>query len=103
MDLDRQSDIAALDTTLTTVERVLDVDGLRARIEQLEHEASDPKLWDDQPTPRKVTSELSHAQGELRRVEACAGAWRTCRCSTSWPPRRKGRRRQRPSSTRMPN
>ena len=35
MDLDRQSDIAALDTTLTTVERVLDVDGLRAKIEKL--------------------------------------------------------------------
>ena len=69
MDLDRQSEIAALDTTLTTVERVLDVDALRGRIEKLEHEASDPNLWDDQPRAQKVTSELSHAQGELRRVE----------------------------------
>ena len=69
VDLDRQSDIAALDTTLTTVERVLDVDELRARIEKLEHEASDPKLWDDQNNAQKVTSDLSHAQGELRRVE----------------------------------
>ena len=48
MDLDRQADIAALDSTLTTVERVLDVEGLRARIAKLEDEASDPKLWDDQ-------------------------------------------------------
>lgn len=69
VDLDRQSDIAALDTTLTTVERVLDVDGLRASIDKLEHEASDPNLWDDQAHAQKVTSELSHAQGELRRVE----------------------------------
>ncbi|BBZ74738.1 peptide chain release factor 2 [Mycolicibacterium anyangense] len=69
MDLDRQSDIAALDTTLTTVERVLDVDGLRAKIEKLEHEAADPNLWNDQNHAQKVTSELSHAQGELRRVE----------------------------------
>ncbi|HEV7422872.1 MAG TPA: peptide chain release factor 2 [Mycobacterium sp.] len=69
MDPDRQADIAALDTTLTTVERVLDVDGLRARIEKLEHEASDPNLWDDQAHAQKVTSELSHTQGELRRVE----------------------------------
>ena len=69
MDLDRQTDIAALDSTLTTVERVLDVDGLRARIEKLEAEASDPNLWDDQSNAQKVTSELSHAQGELRRVE----------------------------------
>jgi peptide chain release factor 2 len=66
---DRQADLAALDSTLTTVERVLDVDGLRSRIEKLEHEASDPNLWDDQARAQRVTSELSHAQGELRRVE----------------------------------
>ena len=69
MDLDRQNDIAALESTLTTVERVLDVDGLKARIEKLEHEASDPNLWDDQARAQRVTSELSHAQGELRRVQ----------------------------------
>jgi peptide chain release factor 2 len=69
VDPDRQADIAALDSTLTTVERVLDVDGLRDRIEKLEQEASDPNLWDDQARAQKVTSELSHAQGELRRVE----------------------------------
>ena len=69
MDPDRQADLAALDTTLTTVERVLDVEGLRGRIEKLEHEASDPNLWDDQARAQKVTSELSHTQGELRRVE----------------------------------
>jgi peptide chain release factor 2 len=70
---DRQADIAALDSTLTTVERVLDVDGLRSRIEKLEHEASDPNLWNDQARAQRVTSELSHAQGELRRVEELRG------------------------------
>jgi peptide chain release factor 2 len=69
VDPDRQADLAALDSTLTTVERVLDVDALRARIEKLEHEASDPNLWDDQARAQRVTSELSHTQGELRRVE----------------------------------
>ncbi|MGB9252220.1 MAG: peptide chain release factor 2 [Mycobacterium sp.] len=69
MDPDRQADIAALDSTLTTVERVLDVDGLRSRIETLEQEAADPNLWDDQARAQRVTSELSHTQGELRRVE----------------------------------
>jgi peptide chain release factor 2 len=69
VDPDRQADIAALDSTLTTVERVLDVDGLRSRIETLEHEAADPNLWDDQARAQRVTSELSHTQGELRRVE----------------------------------
>ena len=69
MDPDRQADIAALDSTLTTVERVLDVDGLRSSIDKLEHEAADPNLWDDQARAQRVTSELSHTQGELRRVE----------------------------------
>ena len=54
---------------MTTVEKVLDVDGLRGRIDKLEEQASDPKLWDDQANAQRVTSELSHAQGELRRVE----------------------------------
>ena len=66
---DRQADIAALDSTLTTVERVLDVEGLRSRIDKLEREAADPNLWDDQAHAQRVTSELSHTQGELRRVE----------------------------------
>jgi peptide chain release factor 2 len=69
VDPDRQADIAALDSTLTTVERVLDVDALRTRIGTLEKDASDPNLWDDQARAQKVTSELSHTQGELRRVE----------------------------------
>jgi peptide chain release factor 2 len=73
VDPDRQADIAALDSTLTSVERVLGLDGLRARIEKLEHEAADPKLWDDQARAQKVTSELSHTQGELRRVEELRG------------------------------
>ena len=69
VDPDRQADIAALDSTLTSVEQVLDLDGLRARIEKLGHEAADPNLWDDQTRAQQVTSELSHTQGELRRVE----------------------------------
>jgi len=69
VDPDRQAEIAALDSTLTTVERVLDVDGLRSRIDKLENDAADPNLWDDQARAQRVTSELSHTQGELRRVE----------------------------------
>src|ERR1700756_1882941 len=69
VDPDRQADIAALDPALVTVERGLDVDGLHSRIEKLEHEASDPNLWDDQARAQRVTSELSHTQGELRRIE----------------------------------
>jgi len=66
---DRQADIATLDATLTTVEGVLDVDALRARVAELEQQASDPSLWDDQANAQRVTSELSRSQGELRRAE----------------------------------
>ena len=66
---DVSADLAELDTTLTTVEKVLDVEELRRRIDELEHQASDPDLWNDQEHAQKVTSALSHAQAELRRVE----------------------------------
>lgn len=69
MEPDRQADVAALDATLTTVERVLDVEGLRSRIETLEQQAADPNLWDDQANAQRVTTDLVHAQGSLRRTE----------------------------------
>ncbi|MBT0565597.1 peptide chain release factor 2 [Williamsia sp. CHRR-6] len=68
MQPDVQADLEALDTTLTTVEKVLDLDELARRIDELEHQAADPDLWNDQEHAQKVTSELSHAQSELRRV-----------------------------------
>ncbi|NQE67341.1 Peptide chain release factor 2 [Nocardia gamkensis] len=66
---DVSADLAELDATLKTVESVLDIDELRRRIDELEHQAADPDLWNDQDHAQQVTSELSHAQGELRRVE----------------------------------
>ncbi|PTR31742.1 peptide chain release factor 2 (bRF-2) [Rhodococcus sp. OK519] len=66
---DVSADLNELDATLTTVEKVLDVEELRRRIDELEHQASDPELWNDQEHAQKVTSQLSHAQAELRRVE----------------------------------
>jgi peptide chain release factor 2 len=65
---DVSADLAELDTTLTTVEAVVDVDELRRRIDELEHQAADPSLWNDQDNAQKVTSELSHNQAQLRRV-----------------------------------
>lgn len=61
-------DLESLDATLTTVEKVLDLDELRSRISELEMQASDPELWNDQDHAQQVTSRLSHAQSELRRV-----------------------------------
>ncbi|QKT08018.1 peptide chain release factor 2 [Gordonia sp. X0973] len=64
------SDLESLDTTLTTVEKVLDLEELKRRIDELEMQASDPELWNDQDHAQKVTSDLSHAQAEYRRVTA---------------------------------
>ena len=65
---DVTADLDSLDATLTTVEKVLDLEELRRRIDELEMQASDPDLWNDQDHAQKVTSELSHAQSEFRKV-----------------------------------
>lgn len=64
---DFSSAIASLDTTLTTVEKVLDLDEMSRRIDELEMQASDPDLWNDQHNAQAVTSSLSSLQAELRR------------------------------------
>ncbi|MBJ7290587.1 PCRF domain-containing protein, partial [Williamsia sp.] len=65
---DIAADLESLDTTLTTVEKVLDLEELSRRISELEHQAADPELWNDQEHAQQVTSELSHTQTEFRRV-----------------------------------
>ena len=46
----------------------MDLDGLRAQVADLNEQAARPDLWDDQEKAQKVTSQLSHKQGELRRI-----------------------------------
>ena len=53
---------------MDSVREVTDLDGLRARITQLEQDASVPNLWDDQENAQAVTSALSRANSELERV-----------------------------------
>ena len=64
---DVSADIAALDATMTTVEKVLDIEELARRVDELEQMAADPDLWNDQDRAQKVTSELSYVQADLRR------------------------------------
>jgi peptide chain release factor 2 len=54
---------------MASIEAVLDLDTLRGEIKRLNEEAAAPDLWDDQVKAQKVTSRLSHVQGELSRVE----------------------------------
>jgi len=46
----------------------MDLDGLRAQVADLNEQVARPDLWDDQEKAQKVTSQLSHKQGELRRI-----------------------------------
>jgi peptide chain release factor 2 len=65
---DVEADIKDLSATLTSIEAVMDLDALRAQVAELEQAAARPDLWDDQEQAQKVTSKLSHKQGELRRI-----------------------------------
>jgi peptide chain release factor 2 len=58
-----------LNTTLSSIEAVLDVDRLRREVAELEQQAAAPDLWDDVEAAQAVTSKLSYLQGDLRRVE----------------------------------
>ncbi|HEY3004258.1 MAG TPA: peptide chain release factor 2 [Kribbellaceae bacterium] len=67
---DFDTELKALDATLTSVEKVLDLPRMRAEIADLGEQVAAPDLWDDQPNAQKVTSRLSGLQAELERVTA---------------------------------
>jgi peptide chain release factor 2 len=66
---DVAADLNDLSDTLASVEAVTDLVALRAQIADLEQQATRPDLWDDPEAAQKVTSQLSHKQSELRRIE----------------------------------
>jgi peptide chain release factor 2 len=69
MAADIAEELKNLDSTLTGIETVLDVEGLRRRAADLEQEASDPDLWSDQDRAQVVTRKLSSVRGDISRVE----------------------------------
>jgi peptide chain release factor 2 len=71
--IDVSERLSALETTLGSIETVLDVPALKGQLADLEAEASAPDLWDDQEHAQQVTSKLSFVQGEIRKVEALRG------------------------------
>ncbi|MQA11215.1 MAG: peptide chain release factor 2 [Pseudonocardiaceae bacterium] len=68
MSTDVSTDLRELDNTLARVESVMDLETLRAEIASLEEQAVAPNLWDDPESGQKITSQLAHKQGELRKV-----------------------------------
>jgi peptide chain release factor 2 len=67
--VDVPADLKELSATLASIEAVLDIPKLRREASELENQASAPNLWDDPDNAQRVTSRLSYAQGEIRRVE----------------------------------
>lgn len=68
LELDLSAEIAALRTTFTDIRTVLDVDKLTADVAELSDKAAEPDLWNDPEQAQQVTSRLSHAQADLKRI-----------------------------------
>src|SRR3954463_14658650 len=66
---DLREQLAALVATLSSIESVLDLDKLRKELGELEAEAADPDLWNDQERAQQVTSKMSHLRADLTRIE----------------------------------
>ena len=66
---DVPAELKELSATLSSIESVVDVPTLRVEVAELERQASAPDLWSDPEQAQQVTSRLSYAQGEIRRVE----------------------------------
>ncbi len=60
--------IKQLDATLTSIENVLGLEGMRKEIAELGEQVAAPDLWDDQQNAQRVTGRLSVLQAELERV-----------------------------------
>jgi len=69
VNLDDAAALKELQITMGSIEAVVDVDRLKATIADLAQQAAVPDLWNDQENAQAVTSQLSHAQADLARVE----------------------------------
>ncbi|MCW2608467.1 MAG: peptide chain release factor 2 [Frankiales bacterium] len=68
MSADRTDQLKALDATLTSIEKVLDVDAMQVELRDLEEQAGIPGLWDDQEKAQKITGRMSVIQSDLDRL-----------------------------------
>ena len=66
--LDPAEEIAALTSTLASIEAVLDPAAMQTEVETLREQAADPDLWTDQDRAQKVHRRLSYLEAELGRL-----------------------------------
>jgi peptide chain release factor 2 len=69
---DIDAEIKQLQSTMHTIEQVLDLDAMRAEIADLGEQVAAPDLWDDQDNATRVTGRLSTLQGEVDRFTELA-------------------------------
>ena len=69
MTADVPAELKELSSTLGSIETVLDLPAMRRETVGLSEQAAQPDLWNDPEAAQRVTSRLSHLQGELRRIE----------------------------------
>jgi len=67
---DLREQLSALESTLSSIETVLDLDKMRKELAELENDAADPELWNDQERAQQVTSRMSYLRTDLQRVES---------------------------------
>ena len=67
---DFPAEISSLRSTYSSITEVVDIDALRAEVAQLNEQAAAPDLWDDVENAQKLTSQLSHKQSQLKRLDA---------------------------------
>ena len=62
-------DLAAINSTLSSIEKVLNIEAMQVQVAELEILASAPNLWDDQANAQKVTGKLSVLQADIGRIK----------------------------------
>jgi peptide chain release factor 2 len=62
-------DLAGINSTLSSIEKVLRLDEMQAQVAELEVLASAPDLWDDQANAQLVTGKLSVLQADIGRIK----------------------------------
>ncbi len=67
LDIGRQ--IRDLESLFQGISKVLNPEGLMARVSDLEAQATDPNIWDDQVNAQAVTTELSRTKAQLSQLE----------------------------------
>ncbi|MBV9445125.1 MAG: peptide chain release factor 2 [Streptosporangiaceae bacterium] len=65
---DPAEEIAALKSTLASIEAVLDPAAMETEAAGLREQAADPELWADQDRAQRVTRRLSYLESELNRL-----------------------------------